>query len=412
MAKLKLGHAIGRSVQQGIVFVLSAIANSRGKANGLASLDETGRLPNEQLPKNMEIDSSLTIHGVDDKGDRTGYKASIHNSGSGVNTFELPSKSGTLAMTEDLPTKTSQLTNDSRFVQLDENGKVPASQLPAFLDDIREIAITWEIPGVAIYAIKDKDGNSITINDLEQDVIYVNTTEDDYANALYRWTGTKLVPCPNSPKTEDLTVTFIESDIVSTSPDNITSGSTMGTLFTTISKAIGVLRYLYGDFRDVRSDYLDHANNTSKHVNGIDPDPTPNSTKVVTSGGVYAALNTQKTSIDKSIAAIQSDVDGINQGVGNMANSLGAHVNNTDAHVPGVDTELTEDSTNFVTSGLMYTERKALREGLAYVQSGVTNIGNRLTPIENKLNSLTDTSLEYIDSTELETTVQSYLDSI
>ena len=186
----------------------------------------------------------------------------------------------------------------------------------------------------------------------------------------------------------------------------------MGTLFTTISKAIGVLRYLYGDFRDVRSDYLDHANNTSKHVNGIDPDPTPNSTKVVTSGGVYAALNTQKTSIDKSIAAIQSDVDGINQGVGNMANSLGAHVNNTDAHVPGVDTELTEDSTNFVTSGLMYTERKALREGLAYVQSGVTNIGNRLTPIENKLNSLTDTSLEYIDSTELETTVQSYLDSI
>lgn len=50
MAKLKLGNAIGRSVQQGVMHALDYVLYWRGKANGLASLGANGKIPAEQLP--------------------------------------------------------------------------------------------------------------------------------------------------------------------------------------------------------------------------------------------------------------------------------------------------------------------------------------------------------------------------
>ena len=188
------------------------------------------------------------------------------------------------------------------FASLDANGKVPASQLPSALDEVIEIKVSWGMTddGVEyIQSISDVNDNVMSSNDMQRDVLYVNVTEDKYANNIYRWTGSTLVPCPTMPKTEDLTVEFEEGNNPSYSPDNITSGSTLSVLFATIQKAILSVKYIGSQFQGLHTAYNSHASDTTKHIKGVDITPTENSENVVTSHGIYTALSSIDTNIQE-----------------------------------------------------------------------------------------------------------------
>lgn len=146
---------------------------------------ENGKVPLDKIPfENNQIDGILIIHGLDADGKRTGYKVSIVNNASGVNEILIPGASGTMALTKDIPTKMSQLTNDSNYVKLD-NGTIPAGYLPSYVNDVME----GYIKNNTLYMNKSSDGNYSVVVAGESDKIYVDLD----TNKTYRWSGSKFV---------------------------------------------------------------------------------------------------------------------------------------------------------------------------------------------------------------------------
>lgn len=126
-----------------------------------------------------------------------------------------------------VPTKTSQLENDSGFItsgdipegaaastttpkmngtaavgaipatekgaaggvaELDSGGKVPANQLPSYVDDVVDAYIRTGVTALgANWLSKTSGGAALTP---ESDKIYVILSEGEYQNKTYRWSGT------------------------------------------------------------------------------------------------------------------------------------------------------------------------------------------------------------------------------
>lgn len=66
---------------------------------------------------------------------------------------------------------------------LDSLGKVPASQLPGFVDDVVEVKVAEDL-----LSATDKDGETVVP---ESGKIYVDAVGDTATNKTYRWSGTK-----------------------------------------------------------------------------------------------------------------------------------------------------------------------------------------------------------------------------
>lgn len=206
------------------------------------------------------------------------------------------------------------------FASLDANGKVPASQLPAALDEVIEIKVNFTKDSngnEVINYMTDVNGNTLSSKDMQQDVLYVNVAENTYANNIYRWSGTRLVLCPTIPKNEDLTVEFEENTISPNyNPDNITSGSTLAILFSTIQKAIASLKYIGSQLQGLTNSFNSHTSDTTKHIKGIDATPTENSQNVVTSDGIAKmgnslnnTINTLGNTLSGRIAPLEHYID-------------------------------------------------------------------------------------------------------
>lgn len=113
-----------------------------------------------------------------------------------------------------VPTKLSQLENDSKFItakdvpegatastttpkmngaaggvaELDSGGKVPANQLPSYVDDVVDAYIRTGATALgADWLSKTSGGAALTP---ESDKIYVILSEGEYQNKTYRWSGT------------------------------------------------------------------------------------------------------------------------------------------------------------------------------------------------------------------------------
>ena len=66
---------------------------------------------------------------------------------------------------------------------LDNLGKVPAAQLPGFVDDVVEVSVAEDL-----LSATDKDGETIVP---ESGKIYVDAVGTNASNKTYRWSGTK-----------------------------------------------------------------------------------------------------------------------------------------------------------------------------------------------------------------------------
>lgn len=88
-------------------------------------------------------------------------------------------------VTNDAQVKRTEMGAASGVATLDETGKVPAAQLPSYVDDVIEGTYVNQT------TFNDADGSPVT---LETGKIYVDTT----SNKEYRWGGSQLVPISES----------------------------------------------------------------------------------------------------------------------------------------------------------------------------------------------------------------------
>lgn len=149
----------------------------RGKPNGTASLDETGKIPMSQLPdnigggNNLELGETSTTAYPGDKG-KTNANAisSLTNALDSIDSYSKTTRNQLDAFKN---TKGQAL----GIVPLDENGKVASSYLPSYVDDVLEYNTRTAFPTMG-----------------ESGKIYIALD----TNKTYRWGGTTYVELTSS----------------------------------------------------------------------------------------------------------------------------------------------------------------------------------------------------------------------
>lgn len=169
----------------------------KGQAGGVATLDDSGKVPAAQLPSMDYVPNSQ-------KG-AAGGVATLDSSGK-VPSAQLPSM-------DYIPT--SQKGAASGVAELDSTGRVPSSQLPSYVDDV------LEFPNKDAFPATGEDGK-----------IYV--AED--TNITYRWGGTGYVEISSSLALGETSSTAYRGDRGATAyaHSQITSGNPHGTTATDV----------------------------------------------------------------------------------------------------------------------------------------------------------------------------------
>ena len=144
----------------------------RGKPNGTASLDETGKIPMSQLPNNigggnnLELGETSTTAYPGDKGKKNANAiSSLTNALDSIDSYSKTTRNQLDAFKN---TKGQAL----GIVPLDENGKVTSSYLPSYVDDVLEYNTRTKFPTTG-----------------ESGKIYIALD----TNKTYRWGGTTYV---------------------------------------------------------------------------------------------------------------------------------------------------------------------------------------------------------------------------
>lgn len=144
----------------------------RGKPNGTASLDETGKIPMSQLPdnigggNNLELGETSTTAYPGDKGKKNANAiSSLTNALDSIDSYSKTTRNQLDAFKN---TKGQAL----GITPLDENGKVASSYLPSYVDDVLEYDNRTAFPTTG-----------------ESGKIYIALD----TNKTYRWGGTTYV---------------------------------------------------------------------------------------------------------------------------------------------------------------------------------------------------------------------------
>lgn len=103
--------------------------------------------------------------------------------GSDLEAGDIPDLSGTY-----VPVSTKGAANG--VASLGADGKVPAAQLPAFVDDVVDAYIVGSTPFAADWLSLTDGGEPLTPS---SSIIYVIVSAGDYVNRTYRWSGTQYV---------------------------------------------------------------------------------------------------------------------------------------------------------------------------------------------------------------------------
>ena len=199
---------------------------------------------------------SDTLDSVTDRGSSTTNGISVGS----LNTHTIPSGTGTLALTSDVPTNNNQLTNGAGYITdytvteadvtqhedaltitesqisdlgtyipasekgansgvatLDSNGKVPSGQLPSYVDDVLEYANSSSFPGTG-----------------ETGKLYIDLAEDD----VYRWSGSAYVKVSDAVTSADQATRLATARDISLGGDVTGTASFDGTSDITITATV------------------------------------------------------------------------------------------------------------------------------------------------------------------------------
>lgn len=258
------------------------------------------------------------------------------------------------------------------LASLDENGKVPANQLPSYVDDVIDVYATYdksptgELSNIALFENPDHTRTIVG----EAGKIYQNVTEGE-PTYQFRWTGTTWAPIVSGGVViGEITGTAYDGAKGKTTTDNINA-----------LKAFNPIR-LTDIVTDTSKATIRYEKSDGTAIQGLDI-PAANSTKA----GVMAAADKVKldTTLPNQIAAETAAREAAISGVqGELANDIAQEVVDRNEAIATAKAELTTainkeisdrkaaDSANF----------KELEDGMT---AAVDNLEGRIQATDGKL---------------------------
>lgn len=375
------------------------IANATASMDGLMSKEDYVEL-NTTIPGQIEdlkeADSNLNnrIDNLDDKidkeiADREAEIDRIENKFDGV-TDELEAvlqkeiedrKAGDTTITNSLNAFISTKGQPSGLAELDSTGKVPAAQLPSYVDDVLEYSTKAQFPQTGetgkIYVAKD-------------------------TNLTYRWTGTQYLEISQSLALGETPSTAYPGDKGKTNRDALNSMPTKIASYLTPTTSTGELVKI--NYKYAAKDGLNYGPLQDDNID------IPSAT--TTNAGAMSAIDKGRLdSLYNEFGSIQNPGDKLDSLPNNLVTGVDATSRNaTSVTINYKQSDLSAASNSYANPITKSQTIPAATQSAAGVMTATdkqnldVNIPNRITNLDNRVTTEVDRLEELIESSSSEIT--------
>lgn len=375
------------------------IANATASMDGLMSKEDYVEL-NTTIPGQIEdlkeADSNLNnrIDNLDNKidkeiADREAEIDRIENKFDGV-TDELESalqkeiedrKAGDTTITNSLNAFISTKGQPSGLAELDSTGKVPAAQLPSYVDDVLEFSTKAQFPQTGetgkIYVAKD-------------------------TNLTYRWTGTQYLEISQSLALGETPSTAYSGDKGKTNRDALNSMPTKITSYLTPTTSTGELVKI--NYKYAAKDGLNYGPLQDDNID------IPSAT--TTNAGAMSAIDKGRLDdLYDEFGSIENPGDKLDSLPNNLVTGLDATSRNANTvTINYKQSDLSAASNSYANPITKSQTIPAATQSAAGVMSAAdkqnldVNIPNRITNLDNRVTTEVDRLEELIESSSSEIT--------
>lgn len=375
------------------------IANATASMDGLMSKEDYVEL-NTTIPGQIEdlkeVDSNLSnrIDNLDDKidkeiADREAEIDRIENKFDGV-TDELEAalqkeiedrKAGDTTITNNLNAFISTKGQPGGLAELDSTGKVPAAQLPSYVDDVLEYSTKAQFPQTGetgkIYVAKD-------------------------TNLTYRWTGTQYLEISQSLALGETPSTAYPGDKGKANRDALNSMPTKLTSYLTPTTSTGELVKI--NYKYAAKDGLNYGPLQDDNID------IPSAT--TTNAGAMSAIDKGRLdSLYNEFGSIQNPGDKLDSLPNNLVTGVDATSRNaTSVTINYKQSDLSAASNSYANPITKSQTIPAATQSAAGVMTATdkqnldVNIPNRITNLDNRVTTEVDRLEELIESSSSEIT--------
>lgn len=375
------------------------IANATASMDGLMSKEDYVEL-NTTIPGQIEdlkeADSNINnrIDDLDDKidkeiADREAEIDRIENKFDGV-TDELEAalqkeiedrKAGDTTITNNLNAFISTKGQPGGLAELDSTGKVPAAQLPSYVDDVLEFSTKAQFPQTGetgkIYVAKD-------------------------TNLTYRWTGTQYLEISQSLALGETPSTAYPGDKGKTNRDALNSMPTKITSYLTPTTSTGELVKI--NYKYAAKDGLNYGPLQDDNID------IPSAT--TTNAGAMSAIDKGRLdSLYNEFGSIQNPGDKLDSLPNNLVTGVDATSRNaTSVTINYKQSDLSAASNSYANPITKSQTIPAATQSAAGVMTATdkqnldVNIPNRITNLDNRVTTEVDRLEELIESSSSEIT--------
>lgn len=369
------------------------IANATASMDGLMSKEDYVEL-NTTIPGQIEdlkeADSNLNnrIDNLDDKidkeiADREAEIDRIENKFDGV-TDELEAalqkeiedrKAGDTTITNSLNAFISTKGQPSGLAELDSTGKVPAAQLPSYVDDVLEFSTKAQFPQIG-----------------ETGKIYVSKD----TNLTYRWTGTQYLEISQSLALGETPSTAYPGDKGKANRDALNSMPTKLTSYLTPTTSTGELVKI--NYKYAAKDGLNYGPLQDDNID------IPSAT--TTNAGAMSAIDKGRLDdLYNEFGSIQNPGDKLDSLPNNLVTGLDATSRNaTSVTINYKQSDLSAASNSYANPITKSQTIPAATQSAAGVMTATdkqnldVNIPNRITNLDNKVTTEVDRLEELIEN--------------
>lgn len=375
------------------------IANATASMDGLMSKEDYVEL-NTTIPGQIEdlkeADSNLNnrIDNLDDKidkeiADREAEIDRIENKFDGV-TDKLEDalqkeiedrKAGDTTITNSLNAFISTKGQPSGLAELDSTGKVPAAQLPSYVDDVLEFSTKAQFPQIG-----------------ETGKIYVSKD----TNLTYRWTGTQYLEISQSLALGETPSTAYPGDKGKANRDALNSMPTKLTSYLTPTTSTGELVKI--NYKYAAKDGLNYGPLQDDNID------IPSAT--TTNAGAMSAIDKGRLdSLYNEFGSIQNPGDKLDSLPNNLVTGVDATSRNaTSVTINYKQSDLSAASNSYANPITKSQTIPAATQSAAGVMTATdkqnldVNIPNRITNLDNRVTTEVDRLEELIESSSSEIT--------
>lgn len=375
------------------------IANATASMDGLMSKEDYVEL-NTTIPGQIEdlkeADSNLSnrIDDLDDKidkeiADREAEIDRIENKFDGV-TDKLEEalqkeiedrKAGDTTITNSLDAFISTKGQPSGLAELDSTGKVPAAQLPSYVDDVLEFSTKAQFPQIG-----------------ETGKIYVSKD----TNLTYRWTGTQYLEISQSLALGETPSTAYSGDKGKANRDALNSMPTKLTSYLTPTTSTGELVKI--NYKYAAKDGLNYGPLQDDNID------IPSAT--TTNAGAMSAIDKGRLdSLYNEFGSIQNPGDKLDSLPNNLVTGVDATSRNaTSVTINYKQSDLSAASNSYANPITKSQTIPAATQSAAGVMTAAdkqnldVNIPNRITNLDNRVTTEVDRLEELIESSSSEIT--------